>query len=53
MRASVRPSSQELKGMSQKYKDNDTFPADSGRLSCNKKKNRFKDILPCKRKDEF
>ena len=36
----------ELKAISQKYKDNDTFPADSGKLACNKKKNRFKDILP-------
>ena len=38
---------QELKNISQQYKDSDTFPADSGKLSCNKKKNRFKDILPC------
>jgi tyrosine-protein phosphatase non-receptor type 12/18/22 len=36
----------ELKGLSQQYKDNDSFPADSGKLPCNKKKNRFKDILP-------
>ena len=43
---------QELKTISQAYKDNDTFPADSGKLACNKKKNRFKDILPCEMKDE-
>jgi tyrosine-protein phosphatase non-receptor type 12/18/22 len=35
-----------LKAESLQYKEQNTFPAESGQLPCNKKKNRFKDILP-------
>ncbi|XP_003383058.2 PREDICTED: tyrosine-protein phosphatase non-receptor type 12-like [Amphimedon queenslandica] len=37
---------QALKMESQRYKDQNTFPAESGQNPVNKKKNRFKDILP-------
>ena len=39
---------QTLKSLSQKYKESNRYPADAGILPINKKKNRFKDILPCK-----
>lgn len=45
--------SQALKMESQRYKDQNTFPAESGQNPVNKKKNRFKDILPCKQLKHF
>lgn len=44
---SCLPPSQSLKTESMKYKEQNMFPAESGQLPVNKKKNRFKDILPC------
>ena len=41
-------SSQSLKLQSQKNKEKNVYPAEAGQLPVNKKKNRFKDILPCK-----
>ena len=38
---------QALKTKSQLYRDKDTYPAETGQKPSNKKKNRFKDILPC------
>jgi len=38
---------QSLKLQSQKYKEGNRYPASSGQLAINRKKNRFKDILPC------
>lgn len=40
--------SQMLKARSLQWKNDGIYPADAGSVAINRKKNRFKDILPCK-----
>ena len=39
---------QVLKSRSLQWKNEGQYPADAGSIPINRKKNRFKDILPCK-----
>lgn len=41
-------SPQVLKSRSLQWKNEGQYPADAGSIPINRKKNRFKDILPCK-----
>lgn len=39
---------QELREIASHHKENDSFPADWGKQPYNVKKNRYRDIVPCK-----